>query len=160
MIQELIGDPPKGKKRPKNEAYIAKLHLASVSSLFWTGPNGLGLTDSTGYSLGSPYGLSNGIITYTFFAGMLKLKARSPAAVAQSVQALPYVGESTSEYDKADAQNVGDTIDQSVKELSLESTLRQYGFGKEQVAKITKIQIPTGEDELCISICASVKTEL
>lgn len=41
-----------------------------------------------------------------------------------------------------------DAIDQLGKQSSLESTLQQYGFGKDLMAKTTKISIRTEESEL------------
>lgn len=137
------------------------MQLASIDSLFPAGLHiecGLGLSHSIGYALGSPYGILHGITLYISLACVVKPKAQSVAEAAQIARVSPYVGQSRSRHDKADAHTVGDAIDQLVKALSLESTLQQYGFGKDQEAKTTKILTQTEEGELYDGVCAIVKS--
>lgn len=133
---------PKSKVEPTNEEYITRLQLASFSSLFPLGTNvkgGLGLSHTLGYALGSPYSIPHGITSCLTLGKVVKLKAEKPEEAEQIARALPFIGQASSGDSKQDAIKVGDAIEQLVRNLGLESSLKQYGIGKDQAPNITKM---------------------
>ncbi|KAL9121986.1 MAG: hypothetical protein Q9187_001462 [Circinaria calcarea] len=133
---------PKSKAEPNNEEYITRLQLASFSSLFPLGTNvkgGLGLSHTLGYALGSPYSIPHGITSCLTLGKVVKLKAEKPEEAEQIARALPFIGQASSGDTKQDAIKVGDAIEELVRSLGLESSLKQYGVGKDQAPNITKM---------------------
>ena len=162
-IQGLFEYLPKAKEDPENEDYITRLQLASFNSLYPVGQNvkgGLGLSHSIGYALGSPYGIPHGITSCISLPGVVKLKAQDPANAAQLARILPAIGQIGSGDDKADALEVGDAIARLVKNLGLESTLRQYGVGEDQIPKITKMATRTEQGDLYDGVFSILKSKL
>ena len=132
---------PKSKAEPKNEDYITRLQLASFNSLYAIGlemSGGLGLSHAMGYALGSPYGIPHGITSCMTLAGVVRLKAQNPEDAAQIARALPFIGQSKSGDDKSDALKVADAIEKLVKDLGLESRLKDYNVGSDQVTVVAK----------------------
>lgn len=130
------------KHNPRDETVITKLQLAAFGSLGFLGYNmkgGLGLSHALGYALGSPYGIPHGITSCLTLGHVVKLKAASDTSAAEQVaRLLPFIGEKGSGDEKKDAENVGDRILGLVKELGLDSDLRNYKVGKEEIPVITK----------------------
>ncbi|USP73472.1 dehydroquinate synthase-like protein [Curvularia clavata] len=132
---------PKYKQDPKNEDVITKLQLAAFASLGFLGYNikgGLGLSHALGYALGSPYGIPHGITSCLTLGHAVKLKAKDPAAAEQIARLLPFIGERASGDTKADAEVVGDRILKLVKDLELDSDLKNYKVGRDQIPVITE----------------------
>jgi len=120
---------------------ITKLQLAAFASLGFLGYNikgGLGLSHALGYALGSPYSIPHGITSCLTLGHVVKLKAQDPAAAEQVARLLPFIGESASGDAKADAEKVGDRVLKLVKDLELDSDLRNYKVGKDQIPVITE----------------------
>ncbi|KAH4173952.1 hypothetical protein HBI56_165420 [Parastagonospora nodorum] len=137
----LFENLPKYKADPKNEDVITKLQLAAFASLGFLGYNikgGLGLSHALGYALGSPYDIPHGITSCLTLGHVVKLKANDAAAAEQVARLLPFIGEATSGDAKKDAEKVGDRILELVKTLGLDSDLRNYKVGKDQIPVITK----------------------
>jgi alcohol dehydrogenase class IV len=131
----------KYKKDPKDEDVITQLQLAAFASLGFLGYNmkgGLGLSHGLGYALGSPYDIPHGITSCLTLGHVVKLKANDPAAAEQVARLLPFIGEAASGDKKKDAEKVGDRILKLVKELELDSDLRNYKVGKDQIPLITE----------------------
>jgi alcohol dehydrogenase class IV len=131
----------KYKKDPKDEDVITQLQLAAFASLGFLGYNmkgGLGLSHALGYALGSPYDIPHGITSCLTLGHVVKLKANDPAAAEQVARLLPFIGEAASGDKKKDAEKVGDRILKLVKELELDSDLRNYKVGKDQIPLITE----------------------
>jgi alcohol dehydrogenase class IV len=136
----LIENLGKYKKDPKDEHVVTQLQLAAFASLGFLGYNmkgGLGLSHALGYALGSPYNIPHGITSCLTLGHVVKLKANDPAAAEQVARLLPFIGESGSEDKKKDAERVGDRILKLVKDLGLDSDLRNYKVGKDQIPVIT-----------------------
>ncbi|KAH3915363.1 hypothetical protein HBH56_073170 [Parastagonospora nodorum] len=137
----LFENLPKYKADPKNEDVITKLQLAAFASLGFLGYNikgGLGLSHALGYALGSPYDIPHGITSCLTLGHVVKLKANDAAAAEQVARLLPFIGEAASGDAKKDAERVGDKILELVKTLGLDSDLRNYKVGKDQIPVITK----------------------
>lgn len=137
----LFENLPKYKANPKDEDIITKLQLAAFASLGFLGYNmkgGLGLSHALGYALGSPYGIPHGITSCLTLGNVVKLKSADPAAAEQVARLLPFIGETKSSDAKKDAEKVGDRINALVKELGLDSDLRNYKVDKDQIPVITK----------------------
>ncbi|KAH4846881.1 hypothetical protein HBI42_164110 [Parastagonospora nodorum] len=137
----LFENLPKYKADPKNEDVITKLQLAAFASLGFLGYNikgGLGLSHALGYALGSPYDIPHGITSCLTLGHVVKLKANDAAAAEQVARLLPFIGEAASGDAKKDAEKVGDRILELVKTLGLDSDLRNYKVGKDQIPVITK----------------------
>lgn len=137
----LFENLPKYNADPTNEDVITKLQLAAFASLGFLGYNikgGLGLSHALGYALGSPYGIPHGITSCLTLGHVVKLKANDPAAAEQVARLLPFIGEAASGDAKKDAEKVGDRILELVKTLGLDSDLRNYKVGKDQIPIITK----------------------
>lgn len=134
-------DLVKYKNNPKDEDIITKLQLAAFASLGFLGYNikgGLGLSHALGYALGSPYSIPHGITSCLTLGHVVKLQAQNPAAAEQVARLLPFLGEPKSGDAAKDAAKVGDRILQLVKDLGLDSDLRNYKVGKDQIPVITK----------------------
>lgn len=162
-IEALFTYLPKSKEDPGNEDYITRLQLACFTSLFPVGTvikSGLGLSHSLGYALGSPYGIPHGITSCLTLAGVVRLKAQHPDDAAQLARILPYIGQTKSGDNEADAIKVGDAIDELVNSLGLGSTLKQYGVGEDQVPKITKTATKSEKGELYDSVSSLVRSKL
>jgi alcohol dehydrogenase class IV len=137
----LFENLPKYKADPKNEDVITKLQLAAFASLGFLGYNikgGLGLSHALGYALGSPYDIPHGITSCLTLGHVVKLKANDAAAAEQVARLLPFIGEAASGDAKKDAEKVGDRILELVNTLGLDSDLRNYKVGKDQIPVITK----------------------
>lgn len=137
----LFENLPKYKTDPKNEDVITKLQLAAFASLGFLGYNikgGLGLSHALGYALGSPYDIPHGITSCLTLGHVVKLRANDAAAAEQVARLLPFIGEPASGDAKKDAEQVGDRILALVKTLGLDSDLRNYRVGKDQIPIITK----------------------
>jgi alcohol dehydrogenase class IV len=131
----------KYKSSPQDQDVITKLQLAAFGSLGFLGYNikgGLGLSHALGYALGSPYSIPHGITSCLTLGHVVKLKANDPAAAEQIARLLPFIGESSSGDAKKDAEEVGERILGLVKDLDLDSDLRNYKVGKDQIPVITK----------------------
>ena len=137
----LFSNLPKYKENPKDEDTITKLQLAAFASLGFLGYNikgGLGLSHALGYALGSPYGIPHGITSCLTLGPVVKLKAHDPSAAEQVVRLLPFIGETVSGDTTKDAEKVGDRLLKLVKDLGLDSDLRNYKVETDQIPVITK----------------------
>ncbi|KAF2656155.1 Dehydroquinate synthase-like protein [Lophiostoma macrostomum CBS 122681] len=137
----LLENLPRYKEDPRDEDTVTKLQLAAFASLGFLGTNvkgGLGLSHALGYALGSPYGIPHGITSCLTLGHVVKLKAQDPEAAEQVARLLPFLGEKRSGDDKRDAEAVGDKVLGLVKELGLDSDLRNYKVGRDQIPVITK----------------------
>lgn len=162
-IEQLFTYLPKCKADPKNEDYITRLQLASFSSLSPLGTNikgGLGLSHAMGYALGSPYGIPHGITSCMTLARVVNLKAQNPEDAAQIARALPFIGQGRSGDDKRDAEKVGDAIEKLVTDLGLDSNLKQYGVGKDQVPVVARIATKSESGQLYDSVSRIVESKL
>lgn len=162
-IEALFTYLPKAKDDPKNEEYITRLQLAAFNSLFSVGAGigkGLGLSHSLGYALGSPYGIPHGFTSCLTLAGVVRLKAENAEEAAQLARILPFVGQSRSGDDKADANKVGDAIDELINGLGLGSTLKQYGVGEDQIPKVAKLATKSEEGKLYEKVSSLVRNKL
>ena len=154
---------PKYKSNPKDEDTITRLQLASFGSLYPIGLNvkgGLGLSHSMGYALGSPYGIPHGITSCLTLAKVVRLKAEDSENAEQISRILPFIGKGRSGDVKQDAIHVADAIEKLVAELGLESRLRDYEVGEDQVPKITKLATKSEEGKLYDDVASLVKTLL
>lgn len=137
----LFSNLPKYKENPKDEDTITKLQLAAFASLGFLGYNikgGLGLSHALGYALGSPYGIPHGITSCLTLGPVVKLKAHDPSAAEQVARLLPFIGETASGDTTKDAEKVGDRLLKLVKDLGLDSDLRNYKVETDQIPVITK----------------------
>lgn len=152
---------PKYKQDPENEEYITNLQLAAFASLGFFGTNvkgGLGLSHTLGYALGSPYGIPHGITSCLTLGHVVRLKAQDPASAVQIARMLPFIGQSRSGDDRADAERVGDAILQLVSNLGLATNLKQYKVGEGQVPVITKRVTGSEDGELYDKVSQLVKS--
>jgi len=141
-IQSLFEYLPKYKVDPKNEDVITKCMLAAFTSLYPMGINvvgGIGLSHALGYALGSPFGIPHGITSCLTLGKVVKLQAEDPATAEQIARILPFIGLSASRDHKKDAERVGDEIIDLVKRVGLDTNLKRYGVGEDQVPKIVKM---------------------
>lgn len=132
---------PEYKKNPRDEDVITKLQLAAFASLGFLGYNikgGLGLSHALGYALGSPYGIPHGITSCLTLGHVVKLKAQDPEAASQIARLLPFIGETTSGDAKSDAEKVGDGLLKLVRDLELDSDLRNYKVERSEIPVITQ----------------------
>ena len=162
-IEQLFTYLPKSKADHTNEDYITRLQLASFSSLYPLGLNikgGLGLSHAMGYALGSPYGIPHGITSCLTLASVVRLKAQNPDDAAQIARALPFIGQSRSGNDREDAIKVGDAIEKLVNDLGLDSNLKEYGVGKDQVPVVAKTATKTDSGPLFESVSRIVESKL
>ena len=154
---------PKSKVEPRNEDYITRLQLASFNSLFPIGletGGGTGLSHAIGHALGSSYGIPHGITSCISLAGVVRLKAQNPEDAAQIARALPFIGQSTSGDDKEDAQKVADAIEKLVKDLGLESKLKDYNVGGDQVSVVAKTATKSESGPLYDGVAKIVESKL
>lgn len=152
---------PKYKRDPKNEEYITNLQLAAFASLGFFGTNlkgGLGLSHTLGYALGSPYGIPHGITSCLTLGHVVRLKAEDPASAMQIARMLPFIGQSRSGDNRADAERVGDAILQLVSNLGLATNLGQYKVGEGQVPVITKRATGSEDGELYDKVSQLVRS--
>ena len=152
---------PKYKRDPQNEEYITNLQLAAFASLGFFGTNlkgGLGLSHTLGYALGSPYGIPHGITSCLTLGHVVRLKAEDPASAVQIARMLPFIGQSRTGDDRADAERVGDAILQLVSNLGLATNLKQYKVGEGQVPVITKMATGSEDGELYDKVSQLVKS--
>ena len=162
-IEGLFTYLPQCKAEPKNEDYITRLQLASFNSLF---PKGLamggdaGLSHAMGYALGSPYGIPHGITSCISLAGVVRLKAQNAEDAAQIARALPFIGRSKNGEDKKDAFAVADAIEMLVKDLGLESRLKDYNVGSEQVSVVAKTATKSESGPLYEGVAKIVESKL
>lgn len=162
-IEGLFTYLPKSKAEPKNEDYITRLQLASFSSLFPIGldvGSGLGLSHAIGYALGSPYGIPHGITSCISLAGVVRLKAQNAEDAAQIARALPLIGQSKRVNDKEDALEVADAIEKLVKDLGLESRLKDYQVGSDQVSVVAKTSTKSESGPLYDGVVKIVESRL
>lgn len=132
---------PAHKQNPKDEDITTELQIAAFASLGFLGYNmkgGLGLSHALGYALGSPYSIPHGITSCLTLGHVVKLKAQDPAAAEQVARLLPFIGETASGEGKRDAERVGERVMKLVKDLGLDSDLRNYDVGRDQISVITK----------------------
>ena len=154
---------PKYKAEPKNEEYITRLQLASFNSLYPIGldmGSGLGLSHAIGYALGSPYGIPHGITSCISLAGVVRLKAQNPEDAAHLARALPFIGQSKSGNDTKDALKVADAIERLVKDLGLESRLKDYNVGSDQVSVVAKTATGSESGPLYEGVAKIVESKL
>lgn len=162
-IEGLFSYLPKSKAEPKNEDYITRLQLASFSSLYPLGLDvggGLGLSHTMGYALGSPYGIPHGITSCISLAGVVRLKARNAEDAPQIARVLPFIGQSKSGDDEEDALKVADAIEKLVKDLGLESRLRDYNVGSDQVAVVAKTATRSESGPLYDGVVGIIESKL
>jgi alcohol dehydrogenase class IV len=100
---------------------------------------GIGPSHSLGYALGSPFGIPHGITSCLTLGKVVKLKAQDPEAAEQIARILPFIGMTPSGDNKKDAVAVGDAIIDLVKRLGLETNLKEYKVGEDQIPKIVKM---------------------
>ena len=162
-IDALFTYLPKSKAEPKNEDYITRLQLASFSSLFPVGLNfggGVGLSHTIGYALGSPYDIPHGITSCITLPGVVRLKAQSPEDATQIARALPFMGRSKTGDDKKDALEVANAIEQLVKDLGLETRLKDYNVGSDQVTVVARTATKTDSGPLYDGVVKIVESKL
>ncbi|KAF2847073.1 Dehydroquinate synthase-like protein [Plenodomus tracheiphilus IPT5] len=147
----LFTNLPLYKENPKDEDIITKLQLAAFASLGLLGTNlkgGLGLSHALGYALGSPYAIPHGITSCLTLGHVVKLKSRDPAAAEQVSRLLPFLGERASGDAQQDAEKVGDKVLGLVRVLGLDSDLKAYKVGKEEIPVIVKRATGTESGEV------------
>ncbi|KAL8675474.1 MAG: hypothetical protein Q9168_000175 [Polycauliona sp. 1 TL-2023] len=162
-LSQLFEYLPKCKKEPGNEDHITRLQLASFMSLFGFGLNlkgALGLSHTLGYALGSPYGIPHGMTSCLTLPSVVRLKADDPKHAGQIARILPFIGSKRSGDDKRDAMDVGDAIDDLLRRLGLQSTLREYNVGEDQIATITKLATQSDEGELYDKVASLIRSKL
>ncbi|KAK4691374.1 hypothetical protein P7C71_g5614, partial [Lecanoromycetidae sp. Uapishka_2] len=162
-IQALFEYLPKNKADPKNEEYITRLQLASFNSLYPIGmgmKQGLGLSHSMGYALGSPYGIPHGITSCISLGAVVKLKAQTPTDAVQIARALPFIGESRTGDDKKDAIRFGGAIEKLVQDLGLETKLEDYKVGTDQVPVIARTATKSDSGPLFDGVSKIVESKL
>ena len=150
-IEQLFTYLPKSKANPGSEDYITRLQLASFTSLYpWgTGVKGsVGLSHAIGYALGSPYGIPHGLTSCITLPSVVRFKAQTPNNAAQIACALPFIGEGRSGDDWKDALKVADAIERLVRDLGLDTKLRDYGVGKDQAPVVAKTVTKTDSGQL------------
>lgn len=133
---------PKYRANPSDLDTITALQIAAFGSLGFLGLNNkppLGLSHTLGYALGSPYSIPHGVTSTLTLGHVAKLKADESAFNAsQLARLLPFIGESRSGDDVADAKKVGDKILQLVKDLGIKKTLKDYNVGADQAPIIVE----------------------
>lgn len=154
---------PKSKAEPKNEDYITRLQLASFNSYFPIGLNtggGLGLSHAMGYALGSPYSIPHGITSCITLPGVVRLQAQSPGNAAQIARAVPFMGRSKTGDDKKDALEVANAIEKLVKDLGLETRLKDYNVGSDQVTVVARTATNSDSGPLYDGVVKIVESKL
>lgn len=134
--------PKSHASHPNDPDTITQLFLAAFASLGLLGQNikgSLGLSHTMGYALGSPYGIPHGVTSCLTLGHVMKLKAHSSKDdAAQIARILPFIGQSRSGDDVADATKAGDAVLDLVQRLGLKTTLTERGVGQDQVEIIVK----------------------
>jgi alcohol dehydrogenase class IV len=129
--------PQSHASHPDDPETITQLFLAAFASLGFLGQNtkgSLGLSHTMGYALGSPYGIPHGVTSCLTLGHVMKLKANSSKAdAAQIARILPFIGETRSGDDVADANKAGDAVLDLVQRLGLKTTLTEKGVGEDQI---------------------------
>ncbi|KAL8894515.1 MAG: hypothetical protein Q9192_004251 [Flavoplaca navasiana] len=162
-ISQLFEYLPKCKKEPENEDYITRLQLASFTSLFGLGLNlkgPLGLSHTLGYALGSPYNIPHGMTSCLTLPSVVRLKADNPEAAEQLARILPFTDQQRSGHDRKDAIRVGDAIDELLKTLGLDATLKDFDVDEDQIAKISKMATNSEQGELFDKIVSLIRSKL
>ncbi|KAI4254366.1 MAG: hypothetical protein L6R42_007224 [Xanthoria sp. 1 TBL-2021] len=162
-LSQLFEYLPKYKKEPDNEDHITRLQLASFMSLFGLGLNlkgSFGLSHNLGYALGSPYGIPHGMTSCLTLPSVVRLKADNPEDAEQIARILPLIGRQRSEDDKKDAIRVGDAIDELLKTLGLDTTLKDYNVDEDRIPKITKMATNSDEGELYDKVASLIRSKL
>lgn len=162
-IEGLFTYLPKSKAEPKSEDFITRLQLASFSSLYPIGLDmggGLGLSHAMGYALGSPYGIPHGITSCISLAGVVRLKVQNPENAAQIARALPFIGRSKSGNDQKDALEVADAIEKLVKDLGLDTRLKDYNVGSDQVSVVARTATKSESGPLYDGVVKIVESKL
>ncbi|KAL8851709.1 MAG: hypothetical protein Q9198_011059 [Flavoplaca austrocitrina] len=162
-ISQLFEYLPKCKKEPENEDYITKLQLASFTSLFGLGLNlkgPLGLSHTLGYALGSPYKIPHGMTSCLTLPSVVRLKADNPEAAEQLARILPFLDQQRSGHDQKDAIRVGDAIDELLKTLGLDATLKDFNVKEDQIAKISKMATNSEQGELFDKVVSLIRSKL
>ena len=150
-------------KDPGNEDCITRLQLAAFASLSMIGLNfkaPLGLSHTLGYALGSPYGIPHGVTSCLTLASVVRLKAESDRDAEQIARILPFIGQQRSGDNRADAKRVGDAIDDLLKELGLDTSLRDHGVGEDQVSTIVKTATGSQEGDLYDKVASLIRSKL
>lgn len=151
----------KYKENSKDEDTITALQLAAFSSLGFLGCNmkgPLGLSHALGYALGSPYSIPHGITSCLTLGHVVKLKAHDPEAASQIARLIPFINESPCGDARKDAEKVGDRLLKLVKDLGLDSDLRNYNVGRDQIPLITKRATGQESGDVYNAVEALVKT--
>lgn len=154
---------PKYKQNPKDEDTITRLQLAAFSSIYPIGLNskgGLGLSHVLGYALGSPYGIPHGITSCITLAGVVAIKAEDPNSAAQLARDLEAIGGKRTGDDKADALTFSKEIEKLVKGLGLETRLKDYDVGEDQIPKITQTATRSTEGDMYEKVSRFVKSKM
>ncbi|KAL8845233.1 MAG: hypothetical protein Q9176_000401 [Flavoplaca citrina] len=162
-ISQLFEYLPKCKKEPENEDYITRLQLASFTSLFGLGLNlkgPLGLSHTLGYALGSPYNIPHGMTSCLTLPSVVRLKADNPEAAEQLARILPFTDQQRSGHDRKDAIRVGDAIDELLKTLGLDATLKDFNVDEDQIAKISKMATNSEQGELFDKVVSLIRSKL
>ncbi|KAL8798792.1 MAG: hypothetical protein Q9182_006386 [Xanthomendoza sp. 2 TL-2023] len=162
-LAQLFEYLPKCMEEPGNEDYITRLQLASFSSLYGLGLNikgGVGLSHALGYALGAPYGIPHGTTSCLTLASVVRLKAETPEDAEQLARILPFIGLARSGDDKEDAIKVGDAIDGLLKQLGLDTSLKDHNVGEDQIPTIAKLATGSDEGELFDRVSALVRSKL
>ncbi|KAL8977758.1 MAG: hypothetical protein Q9205_006506 [Flavoplaca limonia] len=162
-ISQLFEYLPKCKKEPENEDYITRLQLASFTSLFGLGLNlkgSLGLSHTLGYALGSPYNIPHGMTSCLTLPSVVRLKADNPEAAEQLARILPFTDQQRSGHDRKDAIRVGDAIDELLKTLGLDATLKDFNVDEDQIAKISKMATNSEQGELFDKVVSLIRSKL
>lgn len=158
--------PLAASKHPHDEELSTRLFLAAFASLGFAGRNltqGLGLSHSLGYALGSPYGIPHGETSCLTLGRVVQLKAKGKREDAEQIaRMLPVISrgeKGRSGDDVSDAKEVGRRIEKLVEELGLYTSLSERGVEKDQEGLIT--QRATGgktEGEMYDAVLGLVKT--
>lgn len=129
-IQELFALLPICHQNPQDADIRQKLQVAAYSALFsFSFSGGLGLSHTIGHAIGATYGIPHGITSCISLAPVVRFKARTnPEEAKQIARILPYTGRQGSGNAAADAQIVGDAIDDLIRQLGLRSTLSDVSF--------------------------------
>ncbi|KAL8996866.1 MAG: hypothetical protein Q9169_003718 [Polycauliona sp. 2 TL-2023] len=162
-LSQLFEYLPKCKKEPDNEDHITRLQLASFMSLFGLGlhlKGSLGLSHTLGYALGSPYGIPHGMTSCLTLPSVVRLKADSPRDAEQIARILPFIGHKRSGDDRQDAISVGDAIDDLLRALDLEATLKDYHVDENQIPRITRMATKSDSGELYDRVASLVRSKL
>lgn len=125
-LQDLFTLLPLCLQNPQDADIRQKLQIAGYSALPSFSFTTTGLSHTIGHVIGASYGIPHGITSCISLAETVHFKAdRSPVEARQIARILPYIGQSVSGDDGADAHRVGDAIRELVDGLGLGSTLTE-----------------------------------